>query len=134
MVEKERCATACVTAERMFKTSSAYGFFSTNGVIRFLIRDRVEYYVTLDAEFILNVLRDFSNHLPAEPRSDGDELHPVISDMMPLATLMSRIQPNSCETLYIVAKLYFLSNELQKALSSCAESLKIDATFIKVIG
>lgn len=86
----------------------------------------------MNAEFILQVLKDFSEHLPSEPRREGDEIHPVITDMKPLSNLMRKIQPNSCEAHHLVAKLHFLANDLSTALTVCSASLNIDPTFLKV--
>ncbi|KAJ3224194.1 Tetratricopeptide repeat protein 21B [Clydaea vesicula] len=94
-------------------------------------RIRFDYFIAVNPEYIAELLNDLSEFLPSTPRKDGEDIHQIIVLMLELVQLYCKIQPGSCNALYYLAKLKYLSNDQQSSQLHCSDCLKLDPTFLK---
>ncbi|KAJ3295051.1 Tetratricopeptide repeat protein 21B [Borealophlyctis nickersoniae] len=92
---------------------------------------RLDYYVLVNPDFLLEIVRDYMDHCPTDAKRPGEDLNPIVRICHDLLQVICRIVPGCTEAVYNLAKVEFLSGDFVAAQVEAAKCLKLDATFAK---
>ncbi|KND02289.1 uncharacterized protein SPPG_02764 [Spizellomyces punctatus DAOM BR117] len=91
----------------------------------------LEYYVQVNPDFLLEMVKDYMEHCPSDPKREGEDVHPIIKIVLDLLEVVCKVNPGSVEAVYHLAKAKFLAGDKASAQLAAARCLKLDNTYPK---
>ncbi|CAH1774388.1 unnamed protein product [Owenia fusiformis] len=87
------------------------------------------YYFHLNPDFLMQILNDFLIYAPQKPGSPGQPVDPVLKRCNVILESITRSVPGLLEGLFLMAKVKYLSGDIDAAQSTLQHCLDTDATF-----
>ncbi|KAJ3090291.1 Tetratricopeptide repeat protein 21B [Quaeritorhiza haematococci] len=91
----------------------------------------LEYYVAANPDFLLEIVRDYMEFCPSEPKREGEDANPILSVVQDILEVVGRIVPGSTEAILYLAKVKFLAGDKMSAQLLVSNCLKLDNGFAK---
>ncbi|KAK3106370.1 hypothetical protein FSP39_018677 [Pinctada imbricata] len=88
----------------------------------------IQYYLLLNPDFLLNVIKDYLHFAPQQPITSGQPPNPVLKKCTQVLGALTRTVPGSLEALFLMGKVHFLSGEIDSAQGTLNHCLDIDNT------
>lgn len=89
----------------------------------------ITYYVTLNPDFVLQVVKDYLDFAPNQPASAGQPAHPVLRQCSMVLEPLCRAVPGLMEAMYLTAKVKYLMGDMDGAQATLQCCLDGDSTF-----
>ncbi|KAI9207248.1 uncharacterized protein BJ171DRAFT_561472 [Polychytrium aggregatum] len=91
----------------------------------------LSYFYTVNPDFLLEIVRDYMEHCPSEPKREGEEPDKLLSTVHSLLEIVSKIVPGSTDAMFYMSKLKFLSGDKMGAQMAASNCLRIDNGYSK---
>ncbi|KAI9090531.1 hypothetical protein DFS34DRAFT_653976 [Phlyctochytrium arcticum] len=92
---------------------------------------QLEYHAKMNQDLLLEVVKDYLELCPSEPKREGEDVHSTVRLALDLVEIISKISPGSTDALYCLAKTKFLAGESVAAQAAAEKCLKLDNTYAK---
>ncbi|KAJ1559883.1 Tetratricopeptide repeat protein 21B, partial [Nowakowskiella sp. JEL0078] len=91
----------------------------------------MNYFSVVNMDSLLQVVRDFLEHCPTEPKREGEELNSNLRIVKELLSVICKLIPGSNEALFFLAKIMYLSADFVTAQAVLNRCMKLDDAFEK---
>ncbi|KAF4796860.1 tetratricopeptide repeat domain 21B [Turdus rufiventris] len=78
----------------------------------------VEYFETLNPDFLLEIIREYLNFCPAQPASPGQSPSPLLKHCASVLETVVKTVPGLQQAVFLIAKVKYLSGDLEAAHSN----------------
>ncbi|XP_046549679.1 tetratricopeptide repeat protein 21B-like [Haliotis rubra] len=89
----------------------------------------VQYYLLLNPDFLLEVIKDYLQYAPQTPVATGQPINPVLRRCHQVLDPLTRAIPGLMEAVYLIGKVKFLAGDIDAAQATLQHCLDQDATF-----
>ncbi|XP_013391055.1 tetratricopeptide repeat protein 21B [Lingula anatina] len=89
----------------------------------------VQYFYQMNPDFLIQVIHEFLIYAPQQPSTTGQPVHPVLKRCQMVLEPVTRTVPGLLEALFLMAKVKFLSGDVDAAQGTLQHCLDQDSTF-----
>ncbi|KAI8590199.1 hypothetical protein BDZ88DRAFT_415862 [Geranomyces variabilis] len=91
----------------------------------------LDYFAQVNPVFLMEIVKDISEHCPAEPKRDGEDVHELVKVMLNILEPTCKVISGSTDALYYLAKAKFLAGDKVVAQTVVKNCLRLDNTYAK---
>eukprot|EP01137_Pigoraptor_chileana_P035464 Opistho-2@29514 len=88
-----------------------------------------EYFVRLNPTFLLQIVDEYLQFVPAEPKNEAEPASPVLAKCTEVLEMLAKICPGMLSVMYQLARVRYLNGDIDGAQAALQRVLKQDSTY-----